>query len=116
MEQFVLDHIVAFDCATYAILTLYAFLFVSWFFDTKLWEYFTDLPEELQIITVILGLLFSGWYAGCAVFGWEYRVVPHIIGSICMGIVFLIVGGYFLVGGICVLREKILSKRRNYRY
>lgn len=116
MEQFVLNHMAAFDCAAYAILTMYGILLVSWFFDTRIWDWFTDFVDELQVITIILGVTFSVWYAGCAIFGWEYRLVPHIVGIFSYGAVGTIV---LFVYGWCWLsdlRDEVVSRRRNNRY
>lgn len=116
MEQFVLNNMVIFDCAVYAIMTLYGILLVSWFFDTRIWNWFEELIEELQVITIILGVVFGVWYMGCAIFGWEYRLIPHIIGLMCFGIIGAIVVSVHGWCWVSDLRDEVVNRRRKNRY
>lgn len=112
MENFVLNNMVYFDCAMFGIFTLYGLLLVSWFFDTKFWNFFEDLVDEVQWLTVLFGLIFGVWYIGCAIAGWEYRIIPHIIGTVIFGGMFSL---FFSVIGwmkLVEIREEVVRKRR----
>ena len=116
MEQFVLNHLAVFDCVLYAIMTMYGILLVSWFFDTRIWNWFEDLVEEVQVILISLGVVFGAWYICCAIFGWEYRLYPHIISTVCfslIGVVFIAVYGWCWLSD---LREEVVLRRRRNRY
>lgn len=116
MEDFVLNHMVVYDCALYAIMTMYGILFVSWFFDTKIWDWFSEFIDELQFFVIIFGLIFGVWYIGCALFGWEYRIIPHIIGSFVFGTLFAFIFGIYGWGWISDLREEVVYRRRKNRH
>lgn len=115
MEDFVLNHMTVFDCTVFAIMTIYGILLVSWFFDTVLWDWFTDLVDELQFFIIALGLIFSAWYLGCAIFGWEYRLIPHILGLISYGTFIVIVFSICGWGWLSDLRDEVVSRRRKNR-
>lgn len=116
MEDFVLNNMAIFDCVLYAIMTMYGILLVSWFFDTRIWNWFEELVEEIQLIIIILGVVFGLWYIGCAIFGWEYRLYPHIISTVCFGIIGIVCIGVYGWCWLSELRDEVVRRRRNNRY
>lgn len=115
MEDFVLNHMTVFDCSLFAIMTLYGILLVSWFFDTPLWNWFSDLIDELQMFIVLFGVIFAVWYVGCAIFGWEYRLIPHIIGMFIYGALVAIVISIYGWCWLSDLRDEVVYRRRKNR-
>lgn len=115
MEDFVLNHMVVYDCALYAIMTMYCILFVSWFFDTRIWNWFEEFIDDLQIIIIILGLVFGLWCGACAIFGWEYRIYPYIIGTFCFGALGLVLVTIYGWSWVSDLREEVVYRRRKNR-